>query len=80
MIRVRQQLSLELVRRNTQQALLRPKQTFDKYLKEKAHAVVPRVCTRKLVRARRGTHKLIDVLQESRLYVLDSGQRFFSSA
>ena len=75
----------ELVRRNTHQAQVRQKQKFDRHLKAKAHAVGDAVwvfChiilkggTRKLLRAWRGPHKVTDVLQDGRLYVLDTGQK-----
>ena len=75
----------ELVRRNTHQAQLRQKLKFDRHLKAKAHAVgdavwvfchiIPKGGTRKLIRAWRGPHKVTDVLQDGRLYVLDTGQK-----
>ena len=81
----RQQEIHELVRRNTHQAQVRQKQKFDRHLKVKAHAVGDAVwvfChiirkggTRKLLHAWRGPHKVTDVLQDGRLYVLDTGQK-----
>ena len=81
----RQQEIHELVRRNTHQAQVRQKQKFDRHLKAKAHAVgdavwvfchiIPKGGTRKLLRAWRGPHKVTDVLQDGRLYVLDTGQK-----
>ena len=81
----RQQEIHELVRRNTHQAQIRQKQKFDKHLRAKAHAVsdavwvfchiIPKGGTRKLLRAWRGPHKVTDVLQDGRLYVLDTGQK-----
>ena len=81
----RQQEIHELVRRNTHQEQLRQKLKFDRHLKAKAHAVgdavwafchiIPRGGTRKLIRAWRGPHKVTDVLQDGRLYVLDTGQK-----
>ena len=81
----RQQEIHELVRRNTHQAPVRQKQKFDRHLKAKAHAVgdavwvfchiIPKGGTRKLLRAWRGPHKVTDVLQDGRLYVLDTGQK-----
>ena len=75
----------ELVRRNTHQAQLRQKLKFDRHLKAKAHAVgdavwvfchiIPKGGTRKLIRAWHGPHKVTDVLQDGRLYVLDTGQK-----
>ena len=79
----RQQEIHELVRRNTHQAQLRQKLKFDRHLKAKAHAVgdavwvfchiIPKGGTRKLIRAI--DHKVTDVLQDGRLYVLDTGQK-----
>ena len=81
----RQQEIHEFVRRNTHQAQVRQKQKFDRYLKAKAHAVgdavwvfchiIPKGGTRKLLRAWRGPHKVTDVLQDGRIYVLDTGQK-----
>ena len=81
----RQQEIHELVRRNTHQAQLRQKLRFDRHLKAKAHAlgdavwvfchIIPKGGTRKLIRAWRGPHKVTDVLQDGRLYVLDTGQK-----
>ena len=81
----RQQEIQELVRRNTHQAQLRQKLKFDRHLKAKANAVgdavwvfchiIPKGGTRKLIRAWRGPHKVTDVLQDGRLYVLDTGQK-----
>ena len=81
----RQQEIHELVRRNTHQAQLRQKLKFDRHLKAKAHAVgdavwvfchiIPKGGTRKLIRAWRGPHNVTNVLQDGRLYVLDTGQK-----
>ena len=81
----RQQEIHELVRRNTHQAQLRQKLKFDRHLKAKAHAVgdavwvfchiIPKGGTRKLIRAWRGPHQVTNVLQDERLYVLDTGQK-----
>ena len=81
----RQQKLHELLRQNIHQAQVRQKQKFDRHLKAKAHAVGDAVwvfChiilkggSRKLLRAWRGPHKVTDVLQEGRLYVLDTGQK-----
>ena len=70
---------------NTHQAQLRQKLKFDCHLKAKVHAVgnavwvfchiIPKDGTRQLIRAWRGPHKVTDVLQAGRLYVLDTGQR-----
>ena len=83
----RQQEIHELVRRNTHQAQVRQKQKFDRHLKAKAHAVgdavwvfchiIPKGGTRKLLRAWRGPHKVTNVLQDGRLYVLDTGQKVY---
>ena len=58
---------------------------IDRHLKAKAHAVgdavwifchiIPKGGTRKLIRAWRGPHKMTDVLQDGRLFVLDTGQK-----
>ena len=74
----------ELFRRNTHQAQLWQKLKLDRHLKAKAHVVgdavwvfchlIPKGGTRKLIRAWRGPHKVTDVLQDGRLYVLDTGQ------
>ena len=85
----RQQEIYELVVSwNTHQAQLRQKQKFDRHLKAKAHAVgdavwvcchiIPRGGTRKLIRAWRGPHKVTDVLQDGRQYVLDTDQKVHS--
>ena len=37
--------------------------------------IIPKGGTRKLIRAWRGPHKVTDVLQDGRLYVLDTGQK-----
>ena len=81
----RQQELHEPVRRNTHQAQLRPKLKFDRHLEAKAHAVgdaiymfcqiIPKGGTRKLIHAWSGPHKIIDVLQDGRLFVLDMGQK-----
>ena len=78
----RQQEIHELVRRNTHQAQLRQKLKFDRHLKAKTHAVgdavwvfchiIPKGGTRKLIRAWRGPHMVTNVLQDGRLYVLDT--------
>ena len=64
---------------------MRQKLKFDRHLKAKAHAVGdavwvfchirPEGGTRKLICAWRGPHKVTDVLQDGRLYVLDTGQK-----
>ena len=58
---------------------------FDCHLKAKAHAfgdavwvfchIIPKGGARKQIRAWRGPHKVTDVLQDGRLYVLDNGQK-----
>ena len=83
----RQQEIYELVRRNTHQAQIRQKQKFDRHLKAKAHAVgdavwvfchiIPKGGTRKLLSALGGPHKITDVLQDGRLYVLDTGRKVY---
>ena len=84
-ILARQQKLHELVRRNTHQAQVRQKQKFDRHLKAKVHTVGDSVCvfchiipkggTHKLLGAWRVPHKVTDVLQDGRLYVLDTGQK-----
>ena len=64
---------------------MRREQKFDKHSKAKAHAIGDAVCvfchiipkggSRKLIHAWRGPHKVTDVLQDGRLYVLDTGQK-----
>ena len=64
---------------------MRQKQKFDRHLKAKAHAVgdavwvfchiIPKGGTRKVLRAWGGPHKVTDVLQDGRLYVLYTGQK-----
>ena len=81
----RQQEVHELVRSNTHQAQLRQNLKFDRHLEAKAQAVgdatwvfchiIPKGGTRKLIRACRGPHKVTDVLQDGRLYLLDTGQK-----
>ena len=81
----RQQEIHELDRRNSHQEQLRQKLKFDSHLNAKAHAVgdavwvfwhiIPKSGTRKLIRAWHGPHKVTDVLQDGRLYVLDTGQK-----
>ena len=81
----RQQEIHELVRRNTHQAQIQQKRNFDRHLKAKARAVgdavgvschiITKSGTRKLFRVWRGPHKVTDVLQDGRLYVLDAGQK-----
>ena len=64
---------------------MRQKLKIDRHLKAKAHAVgdavwvfchkISKGGTRKRIRAWRGPHKVTDVLQDGRLYVLDTGQK-----
>ena len=78
----------ELVGRNTRQAQVRQKQKFDRHSKVKAHAVgyafwvfchmIPKGGTSELLRAWRGRHKVTDVLQDGRLYVVNTGQKVHS--
>ena len=81
----RQQEIHDLVRRNTHQAQLRQKQQYDKKIKANPHNVgdavwvfchvVPKGGTSKLLRGWRGPYKITDVLQDGRVYVLDTGQK-----
>ena len=61
----RQQEIHDLVRRNTQQAQLRQKLKYDRVIQARAH----------LMRAWRGPHKVVQVFQDGRVYVLDTGQK-----
>ena len=64
---------------------MQQKQKFDRYLKEEARAVgdavwafcllIPKGGTYKVLRAWRERQKVTDVLQDGRLYDLDTGQK-----
>ena len=82
---VRQQEIHDLVRRNTHQAQLRQKLKYDRALRAKAYEIgepvwvfcryIPQKGSSKLMRAWRGPHKVARVLQEGRVYILDTGQK-----
>ena len=82
---VRQQEVHDLVRRNTHQAQLRQKLKYDRAIQARAHQpgelvwvvcrYVPQKGSPKLMRAWRGPHKVVQVFQDGRVYVLDTGQK-----
>ena len=75
----------DLVRRNTHQAQIRQKEQYDKRITAKPYAVgdavwvfchvIPKGGTSKLLRGWRGPYKVTSVLQDGRVYVLDTGQK-----
>ena len=75
----------DLVRRNTHQAQIRQKEQCDKRITAKPYAVedavwvfchvIPKRGTSKLLRGWRGPYKVTSVLQDGRVYVLDTGQK-----
>ena len=81
----RQQEIHDLVRRNTNQAQLRQKLKYDRAIQARAYQVgelvwvfcryVPQKGSPKLMRAWRGPHKVVQVFQDGRVYVLDTGQK-----
>ena len=81
----RQQEIHDLVRRNTHQAQLRQKLKYDRAIRARAYQpgelvwvfcrYVPQKGSPKLMRAWRGPHKIVQVFQEGRVYVLDTGQK-----
>ena len=81
----RQQEIHDLVRRNTHQAQLRQKLKYDRAIRASAYNVgdpvwvfcryVPQKGSPKLVKAWRGPHKVVHVLQDGRVYLLDSRQK-----
>ena len=81
----RQQEIHDLVRRNTHQAQQRQKLKYDQAIRAKAYEVgepdwvfcryIPQKGSPKLMRAWRGPHKVARVLQEGRVYILDTGQK-----
>ena len=84
-ILARQQEIHDLVRRNTQQAQQRQKLKYDRAIRANAYNVgdpvwvfcryVPQKGSPKLMRDWRGPHKVVHVLQDGRVYILDSGQK-----
>ena len=81
----RQQEIHDLVRRNTHQAQLRQKLKYDRAIQARAYQpgelvwifcrYVPQKGSPKLLRAWRGPHKVVQVFQDGRVYVLDTGQK-----
>ena len=81
----RQQEIHDLVRRNTHQAQLRQKLIYDRAIQAGAYQpgelvwvfcrYVPQKGSPKLMRAWRGPHKVVQVFQDGRVYVLDTGQK-----
>ena len=81
----RQQEIHDLVRRNTHQAQLRQKLKYDRAIQARAYqpgelvwvfcCYLPQKGSLKLMRAWRGPHKVVQVFQGGRVYVLDTGQK-----
>ena len=81
----RQQEIHDLVQRNTHQAQLRQKLKYDRAIQARAYKpgelvwifcrYVPQKGSPKLMRAWRGPHKIVQVFQDGRVYVLDTGQK-----
>ena len=81
----RQQEIHDLIRRNAHQAQRRQKLKYDQNIRAKASSVgepewvfccyTPQKGTPKLIRAFRGPHKIARVLQEGRVYFLDTEQK-----
>ena len=81
----RQQEIYDLVRRNTHQTQLRQKLKYDRDIQARAYQpgdqvwvfcrYVPQKGSPKMMRARRGPHKVAHVFQEGRVYVLDTEQK-----
>ena len=73
------------MRRNTHQAQLRQKLKYDRAIQARAYQpgelvwvfrrYVPQKGSPKLMRAWRGPHKVVQVFQDGRVYVLDTGQK-----
>ena len=84
-ILARQQEIHDLVRRNKHQAQLRQKLKYGRAIRANAYKVgdpvwvfcryVPQKGSPKLMKAWRGPHKVVHVLQDGRVYILDSGQK-----
>ena len=84
-ILARQPVIHDLVRRNTHQAQLRQKLKYDHAIRGNAYNVgdpvwvfcryVPQKGSPKLMKAWRDPHKVVRVLQDGRVYILDSGQK-----
>ena len=81
----RQQEIHDLVRRNTHQAQLRQKLKYDRAIQARVYQpgelvwvfcrYVPQKGSPKLMRAWRGPHKVVQVFQDGRVYVLFTGQK-----
>ena len=81
----RQQEIHDLVRRNTHQSQLRQKLKYDSAIQARAYQpgdlvwvfcrYVPQKGSLKLMRAWRGPHKVVQVFQDARVYILDTGQK-----
>ena len=81
----RQQEIHDLVRRNTHKAQLRQKLKYDRAIQARAYQPgelvwvfcrhVPQKGSPKLMRAWRGPNKVVQVFQDGRVYVLDTGQK-----
>ena len=81
----RQQEIHDLMRRNTHQAQLRQKLKYDRAIQARAHQpgelvwifcrYVPQKGSPKLMLAWRGPHKVVQVFQDGRVYVLNTGQK-----
>ena len=81
----RQQEIHNLVRRNTHQAQLRQKLKYDRAIQARAYQsgdlvcvfcrYVPQKGSPKLMRTWRGPHKVVQLLQDGRVYILDTGQK-----
>ena len=81
----RQQEIHDLVRRNTHQAQLRQKLKYDRNIRMRAYQIgdlvwvfcryVPQKGSPKLMRACRGPHRVVHVLQGGSVYVLDTREK-----
>ena len=81
----RQQEIHDLVRRNTHQAQLRQKLKYDRAIQAKTYLsgelvwvlcrYVPQKGSPKIMRAWRGAHRIVHVLHDGRVYILDTGQK-----
>ena len=84
-ILARQQEIHDLVQRNTHQAQLRQKLKYDRVICANAYNVgdpvwvfcrhVPRKRSPELLKAWHGPHKVFHILQDGRVYIIDSGRK-----
>ena len=85
-VSARQQEILDLVRRTTHQAQLRQTLKYDRTVQARAYQLggelvwvfcryVPEKGSPKLMRAWRGPQKVVHVLQDGRVYILNTGQQ-----